>query len=95
VGRWSYGRQGESERGGELEAGTDGKESNKGERIEELLEPSDTPSDPNDVGRSGSFPAEKSESMCKGCIASCGRRADRMVDGVRCEVYTGLVGMGV
>jgi hypothetical protein len=83
--RWSYGKQGESERGGEVEAGTDGKESNNGEKIEELLEPSDTPSDTNDVGRSGSF-VKESESMCRGCIASSGRKAERRVVGVRCEV---------
>ena len=69
-----------------MEAGTDGKESNKGEKIEELLEPSDTPSDTNDVGRSGSFFVKNSESMCKGCIAFSGRKAERRVVGVRCEV---------
>jgi hypothetical protein len=64
-----------------VDDGTEGKESNKGEIIDELLEPSDTPSDTKDVGLAGSFPAAKRESKFRGCIASSGRRAVRREEG--------------
>lgn len=84
----SCGKNGDSGRDGEVDVGTDGKESNKGEIIEELLESSDTPSDMGDVVRAGAgpFPDKNRESMCKGCIASSGRRAVLKVEGVLCGV---------
>jgi len=65
-------KSGDSGNDGEVMVGTEGKESNKGERIDELLDSSDMPSDTGDVVLPDDFPAKKTESMCKDCIASSG-----------------------
>lgn len=79
-------KSGDSGRDGEVMVGTEGKESNKGESIDELLDSSDIPSDTGDVVLPDDFPARNTESMCKGCIASSGRRTDRRVVSCPCGV---------